>query len=396
LTISLLTLCSLPGFAQEPSGMILTENEAVELALKQNSQIKIADLEIQSREDQRKSAVMLPPATVGFQYGQINTASRDPYVEVMQGLGSIPSHFQRSKVNANRVRVAEYEKSVTEKTLTYQVRKAWHEWLYLRQVVKELQQQLSFYADFESRADLQYRLGERSLLEKKLIENSLHELRNNHILRAEDLKQALAELKYLMVVEEDIVPATDTLVTLAVSSISDVTDHPSIRLLQQRFKTRQAEASLEKSLLFPEIKVGYFRQNITETDIQYRGLQGWTFELAIPLWFRPHQASIQRSRILSLQAQEDLILGRQSLNNSRLQALSNLEKYERLLSYYNEQGLEQARVIRQTSTLQMDAGEIDFFQYLQSMQRYTQTRLQYFETLRNYNHSILSVELLSE
>jgi cobalt-zinc-cadmium resistance protein CzcA len=366
------------------------------LALKQNPQVKIADLEIQSREYQQKGAVMLPPATVGFQYGQINTAARDPYFEIMQGLGSIPSHIQRSRVNANRVREAEFQKALTERELTWQVRKAWHQWLYLRQVVKELQQQLSFYANFESRADLQYRLGERSLLEKTLIENNLYELRNNHILRSEDLKQAVAELQYLMVTEQDIVPETDTLVSLVMPSLSEASEHPIIGLLQQQFETRRTEKSLEKSLLFPEFKMGYFRQNISETDIQFKGLQGWTFELAIPLWFRPHQARIQGAKMKSLQAEQDLAFGQQQLNRSRLKAFSDFEKYQRLLSYYLEQGLEQARVIQQTATLQMDAGEIDFFQYLQSMQRYTQTRLQYFETLRNYNHSILSVEYLSE
>jgi hypothetical protein len=44
----------------------------------------------------------------------------------------------------------------------------------------------------------------------------------------------------------------------------------------------------------------------------------------------------------------------------------------------------------------MDAGEIDFFQYLQSLQRYTQTRLDYFETLRNYNLSVIQLEYLGE
>lgn len=395
LMLGFLLAGSAPSFAQQHP-LKLTEQNAVSIALKQHPQVKIAELEITSRERQRKRSVMLPSTTVGYQYGQINTAARDPYVEIVQGLGSLPSHFQRSKVNANLLREAEIQKSLTEREVSLQVRKAWHEWLYLRQVAKELQQQLSFYENFESRADLQYRLGERSLLEKKLIENSLYELRNNQILRAEDLKQAVAELQYLMVTDQDLIPESDTLVRLAMLSPGNEGDHPAIGFLRQLYETRRAEANLEKSLLFPELKVGYFRQNITETDIRYRGLQGWSVEVAIPLWFRPHQANIQRSKIQTMQAQEDVALGIQQLSNARRKALSELEKYQRLLTYYEEQGLEQARVIQHTATLQMDAGEIDFFQYLQSMQRYTQTRLQYFETLRNYNQTIIQVEYLSE
>lgn len=396
LMIVFLMVCSWPAASQDQSALTLTEKEAVDLAIKQNPQIKIADLEIESMETQRKSAFMLPPLTVAYQYGQINTAARDPHLGITQGLGSVPAHFQRNKVYDHRVKTAEFQQVLATREITYQVRRAWHEWLYLRQVVKELDQQLSFYEDFETRADLQYRVGERSLLEKTLIENSLYELRNNHTLRSEDLKQALTDLQYLMATEQDFLPSADTLVSLVMPASRNGSTHPVVGLLEERFETRRAEAGLEKSQLFPEFKVGYFRQNITETDIRYRGLQGWTFEVAIPLWFRPQQASIQRAKIQSLQAQEDLAMGTRRLNNSRLKASSNLEKYNQLLLYYQQQGLEQARVIRQTATLQMEAGEIDFFQYLQSMQRYTQTRLQYFETLRNYNHAIIEVEYLSE
>jgi cobalt-zinc-cadmium resistance protein CzcA len=396
LVSGVLILCSWPAAAQHQPALTFTEKQAVELALKQNPQLKIADLEIERLEVQRKGAFLLPPLTVGYQYGQINTAARDPHLEIMQGLGSIPAHFQRSKVNDHLVRTAEYQQALSTRDITYQVRRAWHEWIYLRQVVRELDQQFSFYENFETRAELQYRVGERSLLEKTMIENSLYELRNNRTLRTEDLKQALADLQYLLVTEQDLVPEADTLLSLAGPERRGEGTHPSLGVLQERFETTRAEAGLEKAMLFPEFRVGYFRQDITETDIRYVGLQGWTLEIAIPLWFRPQQASIQRAKIRSLQAQEDLALGRQRLNNARAKAASDLEKFQQLLGYYQQQGLEQAQIIRQTATLQMEEGEIDFFQYLQSMQRYTQTRLQYFETLKNYNHAIIEIEYLSE
>ena len=392
----LLVLSVIPGSAQNQPGLLLTESEAVELALKQNPHIKIAHLEVESQKEQRKSAIALPAATAGMQYGQINNAGHDPYVSISQSLGSIPAHFQRSKINTLHIRTAEDQQAITERDLTREVRKGWQHWLYLRQVVKELEQQLTIYEDFESRADLQYRLGERSLLEKKLIENSLYELRNNHILRTEDLKQAVVDLQFLLATEADLIPATDTLVSLLTPAAAGNGEHPAIRVLQGQLKTRQAEAKLEKSLLFPELKVGYFRQNITEPDFTLKGLQGWTFEVAIPLWFRPHQARIQRSKIESMKAQKELDLGRMQLSKSRLKILSEINKYQLHLAYYRDQGLEQSIVIQKTATLQMESGEIDFFQYVQSMQRYTQTRIQYFETLDKYNQSVIEFEYLSE
>jgi cobalt-zinc-cadmium resistance protein CzcA len=276
------------------------------------------------------------------------------------------------------------------------VRGAWHHWLYLRQVIKELEEQLSFYENFEARAELRHRLGESSLLEKTLIENSLYELRNNYILKSEDLKQAVHALQYLMVTEKDIFPEKDTLTRLVMRPVASTDAHPAIGVLEGRLAAREADAALEKSMLFPELRVGYFRQNITETDVRLRGLQGLTFEVAIPLWFRPQQAAVQRSKISSLQAREELDLVRRQLNSALRITVSDVEKYQQLVDYYEDRGMQQARVIRNTATLQMEQGEIDFFQYLQSMQRYTQTRLQYLETLRNYNLAIIELEYLSE
>src|SRR5690606_25872636 len=132
-------------------------------------------------------------------------------------------------------------------------RHAWHQWMYYRQVVKELEQQLSFYEHFESRADLRYRLGESSLLEKKLIENSLYELRNEHMMRSEDLRQARNSLQFLLGVDDSIIPAEDTLISLAMPDTVHSDTHPTIDALEEIVRTRKAEASVEKALFFPEI-----------------------------------------------------------------------------------------------------------------------------------------------
>jgi heavy metal efflux system protein len=393
--VGLVMTFSTPSFAQDPT-LVLSEQDAVTLALTNNPRIKIAGLEVEGKKSQQKTAFRLPSTNLGIQYGQMNSAARDPFVELSQNLGSLPAHVQRSKVYSTEVRIAEEQRALTVKDLTYQVRTSWQEWLYLRQVTKELHRQLALYEDFEKRADLQYRLGERSLLEKTLTENSLYEVRNKHTIESENLRQSIAELRFLLVTDEEFVPEDDTLASLIMPGGISASEHPVITIAEQSAARSEVELKLERSSLFPEVSVGYFRQNITETDIRLKGLQGWTVQVAIPLWFRSQQGNIQRSRIKNLQAREELALAQQRLNHARAQAASNVEKYKRLLAYYGAQGLHQANAILRTATLEIEAGEIDFFQYLQSMQRYTTTRLEYLQTLRNYNLSIIELEYLSE
>lgn len=393
-TIFLLAIAVPANSQQAPR--VLTETTAVEMALEQNPEIKISELEIERRQVERKSSTLLPSTSLGYQYGQINSDQRDPFIEINQGLGSIPAHFQRARLNKHQVRLAEEEHQLTTKDLRRRVRIAWHDWLFLRQVVKELNSQLSFYGDFESKAELQYRMGERSLLEKKLIESSLYELRNQYTLKFEELSQATAELQFLLSTDDAIEPERDTLDVLLTAVDTAGGEHSAVRVLRERMAVNTALAGVEKSLLFPEVSVGYFRQNITETDIRFRGLQGFNVEVAIPLWFRPHQAAIQRSKIETMQAEQELVAGQRELNSARRKTLSDLAKYRRLLDYYHQTGLEQAAAIRRTATLQVQAGEIDFFQYLQSLQRYTETRLNYFDALKNYNRTVIQLEYLNE
>lgn len=396
LVISFLMMLSFPATGQDHGALVIDENGAVEVALKQNAEIRIAGLEIQGRENLKKNSFSLPATSFGFQRGQMNSPRQDSYLEITQGLGSIPAHFQRSRISNHRIKEAEEEQELTRMELVVSVRTAWQEYLYLRQVIRELEHQLSFYGEFESRANLQYRLGERSLLEKTLIENNLYELRNNYSLQSENLKQAESEIQFLLSTGQRIEPVEDTLIAKSATVIHGDPSHPSITILRERLHSREAEVGLEKSLLFPELTLGYFRQSITETDARFRGMQGWRLGIAIPLWFRSQQGSIQMSKIRSLQAQEEVFLQERKMQNTRRKILSDVRKYGKMLSYYHEQGLEQARLIGTTATLQMNAGEIDFFQYLQSMQRYTQTRLQYFENVRNYNLSIIQLEYLGK
>ncbi len=394
-TILFLLVSSLPAMSQDQPPQVLTEDEAIAIALRQNPRIRISELDAEQQRALRKGTFRLPMTNAGFQYGQLNSDRRDPFMEISQSVGSIPAHFQQARISRQQVRVAEEQQHLTERELIRDVRSAWHRWLYLRQVLSELSSQLSVYVDFEKKTDLQYRLGERSLLEKKIVESSLYRLRNDYQTGSGNLEQASNDLMFLLMTDEMVLPAEDTLVGLVAVVDTAGLDHPVVRVMREQHERSVAEVGYEKALFFPEIRVGYFRQNITETDIRFRGLQGFALELAVPLWFAPRKAEVQRARIGTLKAEQQLELAARSLQHARARAVSETRKYRQLLDYFRDSGFDQAEAIRQTADIQLEAGEIDFFQYLQSLERYTQMRLQFLEAVSNYNQSIIQLEYLS-
>lgn len=394
LVVGLLVLTILPASGQDT--LRLGEEQAIAMALRNHPQVEMARLEVESRRQQQKSTFDLPATAVSLQYGQINSPSRDAFWEVSQNLGSIPAHLQRAKLNRQSVAVAQQQQVLAERDIAYQVRLAWHQWVYLREVTATLQRQLTFYENFETRTALQYEAGESSLLEKTLAESNLYELRNELVLRAEELRQASNDLRLLLFTDQVLAPDIDTLVALAMPDSFSGQSHPAVAVLEEQVEIREAETALGKAQLFPQVNVGYFRQDISEPDRRFTGLEGWTVGIAIPLWFRPSQAVIQRGRMETRKANEALALGRQQLDNARLNAFSELEKYGRLLVHYRGTGLEQATLLQRTARLQMEAGEIDPFQYLQSAQQARQIHLRYLETVLNYNRSVIKIDYLTE
>lgn len=389
-----LMLALVPARAQDT--LRLNEEQAIALALSRHPQVEMARLEVESRQQQQKGAYQIPATEIGLQYGQINSPARDAFWEVSQNLGSIPAHLQRARLNKQSVSLAQQQQQLTEREIVYQVRLAWQQWLYLRQVTRELQQQLSFYEDFESRTSLQYEAGETSLLEKTLAESHLHELRNELVLRSEELRQASADLQHLLFADQPLTPDSDTLVVLPAPDMYTDGSHPLVAVLEEEVEVRAREAAVGKASLFPQLSVGYFRQDITDPDRRFTGLEGWTVGVAIPLWFAPSQAAIQRGIIETRKANAALELGRRQLDNARLNAFSELDKYGHLLDYYRTTGLEQAEQLQRTALLQLEAGEIDPFQYLQSAHQARQIRIRHLESVLNYNRAVIRINFLTQ
>ena len=74
---------------------------------------------------------------------------------------------------------------------------------------------------------------------------------------------------------------------------------------------------------------------------------------------------------------------------------SDIRKYEEAIRYYEEDGKELANELSRHAAQSYDAGEIDFFRFVQSMDRATGIELRYLEQLFEYNKLILDLNYLT-
>lgn len=75
--------------------------------------------------------------------------------------------------------------------------------------------------------------------------------------------------------------------------------------------------------------------------------------------------------------------------------MGELAKYEEALKYYEEEGKTLSEEILKTANGSFKNGEIDFFQYIQSLENVYEIELQYLDNLNKYNQTVIAINYLT-
>ena len=67
---------------------------------------------------------------------------------------------------------------------------------------------------------------------------------------------------------------------------------------------------------------------------------------------------------------------------------------DKLINYYEKEGRQLSSELLKTATLSYQNGEIDFFQYIQSLENAYEIELSYLENLNAYNQTVIRINYL--
>jgi cobalt-zinc-cadmium resistance protein CzcA len=117
--------------------------------------------------------------------------------------------------------------------------------------------------------------------------------------------------------------------------------------------------------------------------------------LKIPLLFSGNSSRIKASKIARSIAEQEAIDYRVRLENRQADLLLRLNKYDQMLAYYEEEGENLSREIFNTAKYSFENGEINFFQYLQSIENALEILIDYMENLNQYNQTAIELKYLT-
>ena len=115
----------------------------------------------------------------------------------------------------------------------------------------------------------------------------------------------------------------------------------------------------------------------------------------IPLLFFGQSSKIKASSIAREIAVEESKEYEVQLNIEYASLNAELIKQEKALKYYEDEGTVLADEILKTATLSFKNGEINYFQYILSLENAYQIKLDYLNSLNEYNQTVIDINYLT-
>jgi cobalt-zinc-cadmium resistance protein CzcA len=390
--VLLLLIPSVNVFAQSKE---LKIDDAINIALQNNKEIKAYSLKVDEQKALIPSAVELDKTTFTFGTDQNNVAENNHPLKVW-GITqnfSFPTLYS-AELKAKRVEhsIAEIELKIQNENLIKQVSLYYTELQVIAEKLKIYENIDSLYLNILRGATARNSKGDISNLDllnikakQQQIKHQLNEVKYNQ-------NNTYAKLKTVMGYDSSFVVSQDIQVLSYTNKNIETT--PLFLWLKSREALSNANIGIEKNKLLPDISFNYFLgTNFFDNAKYYHGFEAG---LSFPIFFNAQKSKIKASKIamdatkyFSEYEVELLKVKQKELLNSHL-------KLKELLDYYTENGSKLYDEIIRTARLSFENGEIDFFKFATSTETALQIKLDYLNNLINYTNVTLELNYLSK
>lgn len=380
----------IPAFmaAQQPRAISL--EQAIELAKQNHPRLKIATAAIQQAKATRGEIVEATPTSFNYSWGQLNGENRkDKELAFEQSLGSLLTPFYKNTLVNRQVQTTTFYRQMVEKEVTAEVKRAWAYYQYASNLSSMYRDQDKMAEKLQHIGELRYQQGEYTLLEKNMMTTIAADLHNRWFQAQEDEKIALARFQWCCYSNEPIVPADSTLTllytNLSMGGLSEAHTH----YFQSQADESKAMLGVERSRFFPEISLGYTRQDIRPL----KNLNAWMVGVSFPIYFLPQKSKIRQAKLAASSAQIQADANIRELNNRVTELDASLRRYNESLRFYTSSALKVAEELTKAANLQLQQNETSVAEYIQSINAARDIRRGYIETVYQYNIAALEYEL---
>lgn len=377
------------GYSQNNNSEL---NSLIEKGISNNKNIKALQLQVEKAENLIKSAVSIDKTVLYYSYDQNNLALNNLPLRVYGAQQTIlfPTIYSAQK----KVLKAEFEKekSIVElqkKQLTKEISIKYNQIVYVQHKQKLYQYLDSLYQNFSKASDRRFELGESNYLEKITAQAKFRQI-NSKLIQLEKEKNGLYEIiQSLVQTDEKItVISTDLEQNINLSNTNNKelydTHYQSITDIYKK------QINYQKQQALPDIHLQYFQGKNTGLS---SSLYGFQVGIGIPLFYNSSKNKASKLELKSWELQKENQMLK--IEAQLKQKNQELEQHNESIKYFSQYGKKLSEEIIKVANMSYKHGEIDFFQFILSLDNATSIQIEFLDALLQYNLTQLELQYIT-
>ncbi|SFF35939.1 CusA/CzcA family heavy metal efflux RND transporter [Flavobacterium xueshanense] len=389
--IILLLLSSSLAFSQNSNPEL---DSLMSKAIQNNKGIKAAQLQVDKTKSNIKTANTFDKTNIYYSYDQNNLALNNEPLRVfgVQQRFSFPTVYGAQR----KVYSSEYEREkanfdIQKNKLSLAVSKSYQHIVYLQHQEKLYHYLDSLYQNFSKASDRRFELGETNYLEKITAQAKFRQIRTK-LSQIENDKKAQYEVLQSLLQTDQIIAIKSNSITALNTFTNETSKSFYTAYLERITENYKNQINLQKQHWLPDINLDYFQGRNNGLS---QSLYGFQVGLAVPILF---SGTISKTKVAQLELQS----WEQQKQNEEVkiekyinQKKNELAKYQEAINYYNMYGKKLSDEIIKVGNNSYKHGEIDFFQYIQSLENATTIQVDYLDTILLFNQTQLDLQYLN-
>ena len=364
------------------------------MAFENNLQLKADQLELLKNESLKNSAQFLDKTEIYYQYDENNLAINNEPIGVFgiqQDFRFPTLFFAEKRLKSTSYQVSQSSYDIQRKKTEKETIRAYYNYqiaIEKRTLLKELD---SVFFSFSNIAERRFELGETNYLEKITAASKQTQIRLKYEEANTEVYNAYLDLKKVVQFSDTIRLKDELIIKVPLKDII-IENTPEIDYYSNRVHMFKNQERFERNKRLPDLSFEYFQGSNSNLDFN---LIGYQFGIKIPLLLSGQSSKIKAASIESDIAQIQLD-EYNLLLSKKLEVLQNrLKQIQKSLVYYEQEGKELSVEILNTSKASYDNGEINFYQYIQSLESAFEIEINYLSKVKEYNSVIIEINYLT-
>ena len=380
----------------------ITLDTSIELALKNNLNLKSNRLKADYQKLLIKSSTNVTPTAINFDYGQINSFYNDTKFGISQTINLPSVYSNQKKLFTEEWKASILNVAIKEAELKKAVCQSFYSLLYLNEKQKILHRTDSIYSEFLTKSDLRFKNGESNILEKTNAENQRGMIEIQLLQVIQDKQIMQLQFQLLLNEEQSFEPNSKSLQMefLVPKDTAEIQKNPSLLILQQNSKISEATTNFEKTKLLPSFTIGYNNNSFqgTGADNILYGV-GTRFHsaqlgLGIPLFGGAQKAKIKALDTVEKISRNEYQNEKRILQNQHETLLFEHQNNLKKIDYYKNKGLQNAKIIEETASKQFLNGAINYLDWTNLINQSSAIKNNFIETVMINNQITIELNYL--